>query len=325
MSRACPGFCPRNYSGTRMGVLDPHLHRAFGRDLHRREGRSNKTHVEATWSQALPNWISARTRACFYEPEIHRCYAEMAAHYGTGIPPARPYKPRGKAKVETAVLLVRRWVIARLRNPRFFSLEERNVAIRDEVAPLNTRVSRHLGASREQLFETPTSVARNARLRRDAPSSSTEPKETTRAVPPHPRGAECAEARWHGRSFAELITEDRGRGLDPVAWIGVMLDREQARRGTRRFPSRLRAANLRHGDACMENVDDRTSRGLDRALCQRLGGPEWIDRRRSVLITGPCGVGKSWLACAPVHAASRADRTVLQRVEDSKRGALSGV
>ena len=67
-------------------------------------------------------------------------------------------------------------------------------------------------------------------------------------------------------AFAELIAEDRGRSLDPVAWIGLMLDREQARRGTRRFQSRLRAANLRHGDACMEDVDYRTSRGLDRAL-----------------------------------------------------------
>ena len=117
-------------------------------------------------------------------------------------------------------------------------------------------------------------------------------------------------------AFAELIAEDRGRSLDPVAWIGLMLDREQARRGTRRFQSRLRAANLRHptcatGDACMEDVNYRAPRGLDRALFQSLGTTEWIDRYRSVLITGPCGVGKSWLACALGHAASRADRTVL--------------
>ena len=59
-------------------------------------------------------------------------------------------------------------------------------------------------------------------------------------------------------AFAELITQDRGRSLDPVAWIGLMLDREQARRDTRRFQSRLRAANLRHGNACMEDVDYRT-------------------------------------------------------------------
>jgi transposase len=135
------------------------------------------TYVEASWSQALPDWIGAHThafaafgavptlvvsdnlksgviRACFYEPEINRSYAEMAAHYGTAILPARPYKPRDKAKVEGAVLLVQRWIIARLRNRQFFSLEELNAAIRDEVARLNARVSRHLGASRQQLFET---------------------------------------------------------------------------------------------------------------------------------------------------------------------------
>ena len=106
-------------------------------------------------------------------------------------------------------------------------------------------------------------------------------------------------------AFAELIAEDRGRSLDPVAWIGLMLDREQARRGTRRFQSRLRAANLRHSDACMEDVDYRTSRGLDRALFQSLGTTGWIDRHRAVLISGPCGVGKSWLACALANAACR--------------------
>jgi hypothetical protein len=69
--------------------------------------------------------------------------------------------------------------------------------------------------------------------------------------------------------------------------------------------------NLRRGDACMENVGYRTARGLGQALFQSLGGPGWIDRHRSVLITGPCGGAKSWLACAPGHDASRADCTLL--------------
>ena len=113
-------------------------------------------------------------------------------------------------------------------------------------------------------------------------------------------------------AFAELITQDRGRSLDPVAWIGLMLDREQARRGTRRFQSRLRAANLRHGNACMEDVDYRTPRGLDRALFQSLDGTDWIEQHRSVLITGPCGVGKSWLACA----LEKCDGTMLEFFAD---------
>ena len=167
-----------DYSGTRMVVIDPTTGATRPAEIFIAVmGASNMTYVEASWSQALPDWIGAHThafaafgavptlvvsdnlksgviRACFYEPEINRSYAEMAAHYGTAILPARPYKPRDKAKVEGAVLLVQRWIIARLRNRRFFSLEELNAAIRDEVARLNARVSRHLGASRQQLFET---------------------------------------------------------------------------------------------------------------------------------------------------------------------------
>jgi len=100
-------------------------------------------------------------------------------------------------------------------------------------------------------------------------------------------------------AFAELITQDRGRNLDPVAWIGLMLDREQTRRGTRRFQSRLRAAKLRHGDACMEDVDYRTPRGLDRTLFQSLGvnNPRYNGLRRGFAIgfaAVVCGVNISF-------------------------------
>jgi transposase len=75
---------------------------------------------------------------------VNRSYAEMAAPYGTAIVPARPYKPRDKAKVEVAMLLATRWS---------FSIAELNDAIRDCVTTLNVRVTRHLGASRLMLFE----------------------------------------------------------------------------------------------------------------------------------------------------------------------------
>ena len=77
----------------------------------------------------------------------------MAKHYSTAIVPARPYKPRDKAMVEVGVLLATRWIIAKLRNRRFFSLAELNEAIRDCVTALNDRTSRHLGASRRVLFD----------------------------------------------------------------------------------------------------------------------------------------------------------------------------
>ena len=93
------------------------------------------------------------TRACFYEPMVNRTYADMASHYGTAVIPARPYKPRDKAKVEVGVQVVQRWILARLRNQRFFSLAELNQAIRDLADQLNDRTMRGWGTTRRALFE----------------------------------------------------------------------------------------------------------------------------------------------------------------------------
>ena len=101
--------------------------------------------------------------------------------------------------------------------------------------------------------------------------------------------------------FADLLAREGSRQMDPVEWIGLMLDRESAPRDSRRFQTRLRAAKLRESGACMEDVDYRAARQLDRALFRSLQDGAWITRHRSILITGPCGVGKSWLACALGH------------------------
>ena len=79
---------------------------------------------------------------------MNRTYADMAAHYRTAIIPARPYKPRDKAKVEVGVQVVQRWILARLRNRRFFSLAELNRAIRELVDQLNDRPMRGWGTTR---------------------------------------------------------------------------------------------------------------------------------------------------------------------------------
>ena len=138
-------------------------------------GASSYTFAEATWTQSLPDWIASHvrafgffggvtaqivsdnlkagvTKACFYDPAINRTYADLATHYDTAVVPARPHKPKDKSKVEGAVLLVERWILARLRNRQFFSLEEVNAAIRPLFGQLNDKASRHLGTSRRQLF-----------------------------------------------------------------------------------------------------------------------------------------------------------------------------
>ena len=93
-------------------------------------------------------------KACLYEPQVNRTYAEMAAHYDTAILPARPRRPRYKAKVEVAVLLVELWLLGRLRHRRFYSLAELNTAIGELSRQLNDeRPIRRLGVTRRALFE----------------------------------------------------------------------------------------------------------------------------------------------------------------------------
>jgi transposase len=99
------------------------------------------------------NTTTAVTKADRYEPILHTLFADMAAHYGTVILPARARKPRDKAPVEGAVLITERWIIAALRNHQFFSLAELNDAIVPLLADYNTRPLQRLQVSRRALFE----------------------------------------------------------------------------------------------------------------------------------------------------------------------------
>ena len=104
--------------------------------------------------QIVPDNLRAGVlRANWYEPGINPTYRDLAAHYGTAILPTRVRRPRDKAKVEAGVLVVERWILARLRHQRFFSLAELNAAIAALIEDLNARPMRKLGISRRQLFE----------------------------------------------------------------------------------------------------------------------------------------------------------------------------
>jgi DNA replication protein DnaC len=116
------------------------------------------------------------------------------------------------------------------------------------------------------------------------------------------------------RAFEELAANTRGAELDHAEWLGLLLDREMADRQDRRLRARLRYARLRH-NAAVEDVDYRTARGLDRALFQKLAQGNWIKEQQNLIIIGPSGVGKSWLACALGHRACRDNLSVLyQRI-----------
>jgi transposase len=98
------------------------------------------------------NLKAAVTNPDRYEPGLNRSYLEFADHYGVAILPARPYKPRDKAKVEQSGLIAERWILARLRNQRFFSAADLNIAIAERVGDINARVMKGYDASRVELF-----------------------------------------------------------------------------------------------------------------------------------------------------------------------------
>jgi transposase len=139
-------------------------------------GASSYTFAESTYTQQLPDWIASNTRAltffggvpnavvpdqlksaitvaCKYDPGVQKTFDEWARHYTTTILPARPRKPRDKAKVEVAVQVAQRWILARLRNQTFFSLAELNARIAELLVDLNNRPMRTYNASRRELFE----------------------------------------------------------------------------------------------------------------------------------------------------------------------------
>jgi len=103
----------------------------------------------------------------------------------------------------------------------------------------------------------------------------------------------------HGmaQGYKALEANPESRSLDHAEWLGLLLDHESTLRQQKRFETRARTAHLRH-PASIEDVDYRAHRGLDRALFLKLAACDWIRTRRNLIITGPCGVGKSWLACA---------------------------
>ena len=140
-------------------------------------GASNYTFAEATWTQGLADWIGSHMRAfefiqgapeivvpdnlksgvtkpCRYEPGVNLTFEEMAQHYGVAVVPARPRKPRDKAKVEAGVLIAERWILAALRKRTFFSGGELNQAIAELLVRLNERPFRKREGSRKSLFET---------------------------------------------------------------------------------------------------------------------------------------------------------------------------
>lgn len=166
-----------DYSGDKIPIINPDTgEKVFAELFVAVWGASNYTYAEATLTQQLPDWImshvrafeyfdrvpnvcvpdnlkSGVTQACIYEPNINSTYLHLANHYGTAVIPARLRKAKDKAKVEVGVLIAQRWIIAVLRNRKFYSLAELNQAIKELVEKLNARVMKITKQSRREVYE----------------------------------------------------------------------------------------------------------------------------------------------------------------------------
>jgi transposase len=166
-----------DYSGKRVEIVNPETGEIYEAEIFVAVlGASNLTYAEATFTQKLADWTGAHVRmfsffggaprllvpdnlksgihkASFYDPEINRTYGALASHYGVGVLPARPKKPRDKAKVEAGVRFAQSYILGRLRRQTFFSLAECNAAIAGAMETMNNRTMRKLGVSRRELFE----------------------------------------------------------------------------------------------------------------------------------------------------------------------------
>ena len=140
-------------------------------------GASNYIFAEATWTQRLPDWLGSHvrafnfiggvpklvvpdnlksgvTKACRYDPDLNPSYEQLGAHYGVAIMPARPRKPQDKSKAEGGVLIIERWILARLRHQTFFSLAELNQCIASLLIDVNNRAFKQLKGTRKEWFES---------------------------------------------------------------------------------------------------------------------------------------------------------------------------
>jgi len=167
-----------DYAGMTMEVFDPDTDSTREAQIFVAAlGASSYSYAEATWTQSLPDWIGSHvrcfeffggvteavvpdnlktgvTKANYYEPDINPTYLDFARHYGTVILPTRIHAPRDKAKVETAVQVVERWILARLRNHKFCGLQELNQSIAPLLAELNNKPLQKLPGSRRSMYES---------------------------------------------------------------------------------------------------------------------------------------------------------------------------
>jgi hypothetical protein len=241
-------------------------------------GASSYTYAEARRDQQLTAWISAHihafeyfagvprllvpdnlrtgvSRACRYDPDLNPTYQEMAMHYGIGVVPARPYRPRDKSKVEVGVQVAERWIIAVLRHRQFFRLEDLNRAIRELLERVNQRPFRKCEGSRASVF---AALERNAL--RSFPAEPFDMSQWSRArgehrLPRRLRRQLLQRAVHAGSRVGGRASDTNGRSLPQgttcslaSSWPWLRPGTHRARTSAEESPSTPGVDSLAHGE-----------------------------------------------------------------------------
>ncbi len=321
-----------DYCGPTVGVTDPETGEIrTAQVIVAVLGASSYTWAEATWSQQLEDWVmshvrcfqwlggvpelvvpdnlkSATSRACKYDPDVNPTYQQMLEHYNVAVLPARPRKPKDKAKAEVGVQVVERWIMARIRHEIFYSLASLNQRIRELLERLNNKIMQKLGYSRAELF-----------IQLDKPALKPLPEASysytlVKKVRVH--------ADYHveiDKHYYSVPCSLLGQQLE--AWISGELVRlfnqgqevaVHPRKRTYGYSTRnehMPEAHRQHAtwtpERLLEWAGHIGSRGLDRALIRSLSQGNWLTLKQNILLTGATGSGKTFLACALGHNACR--------------------
>jgi DNA replication protein DnaC/transposase len=224
--------------------------------------------------------------ACRYDPKLNDTVRDFARHYSVSILPARPYSPKDKATAESAVQVVTRWVLAQLRHTVLADVHAADAAIAALMPSLNNRAFQKLDGSRASLFAS-----------LDSPALSPLPMQpwqwaTFKKVTVHIDYHVEVEAHRYSVHHPLVGLEMEARITDALV--------EVLHRGQRV------ACHARN-----EDVDGRAGRGFERPMLMSLALSRWVEDGTAILITGPAGSGKSWLACALAQYACRRGQSAL--------------
>src|SRR5690606_25023945 len=300
-------------------------------------GASHYTYAQALPGQRTVDWITGMTGALHfmggvpelivpdnaraviarpdrYEPRANDTVLDFAQHYGCTVLPARPRTPQDKASVESAVQVVERWVLARLRHRPLADLAAANRAIQPLVQELNARPFQKLPGSRASVFNE-----LDAPALRPLPAQRYEyarfktvrvhvdyhvEVERHRYSVPHALVGAVLDARITAHTV-ELLHRHKHPEHGYRSALGLLVQQECDYRHQRRSARLLQQARLKYPQAAIEDCDSRPGRGIERTHFLSLALGEWVQAGHTLILTGATGCGKTWLSCALAQSACR--------------------